>query len=431
MKKFGTARHIHAISKTRASHSTNIIQCPNLRRIRRRALQRKAIKEVRLGLCSQEELQKRVDAGTNVILKGKLWKISVGDDLMAKINVLIGASHKKAYLSEVKKIETLSSLPYGPDIIQDLSLVRFDVPLYQRAMDIFGGPVGTLPTYISVDSKKGTIEPSLLLETIEEQAENGVSFMSLHAAVSLENYELAKKTRTVPITSRGGGIVIRDMLAKGEKEGVVSKNFDKILKILKKHGVVLSLGCSFRSASLKEWLDQVQQNEILLQGRYIQAAKEADVPVMLESGGSHAPLSGLEKFKDKIKIHRVPIMPLGPLTTDSAIGADHLAAAIGASYLAHIGGAHVFASVSPQEHTGGVPCMESMIEGLKALVVALHSVNVSRFPKYRELTDDKIAEEREKTCVVGGGLFGYDDKESAREGCSRCDSCCPLTLKDN
>jgi len=409
---------------------TNILRFPYTRRLRSHLLKKKTIKEVKLGLVEHETLRRRLETGLNVLLRGKLWTMGVGEGLLAKINVPIGANHPDKYLTEVRKIEKLSSLAWGPDIIQDLSLARFEVPLYRRAIDMFGGPVGTLPTYLSFDPAKGTIEPSLLLETIEEQAECGVAFMSLHAAVNREIYGLAKRTRAVPITSRGGGIVVRDMLAKKEDEGIVSRYFSEILKILKKHNVALSLGCSFRSASVREWLDSVQQKELLLQEKYILAARKAGVKVMLEAGGSHAPLDKLVEFGELIKPYEIPVMPLGPVTTDSAIGADHIAAAIGASHLASLGAGHVFTIISPQEHTGEVPTLESILEGVKAMLVAAHSVNISNFPRYRQMTDDVISGKREKTCIVDGGLFEHVSKDKAQEGCTRCDSCCPLIVLD-
>ena len=125
----------------------------------------------------------------------------------------------------------------------------------------------------------------------------------------------------------------------------------------------------------------------------------------------------------------VPFMPLGPIPTDASVGFDHVASAIGASQLGYLGIAKIFHSITREEHTGNVPSIDSIIEGLKSARTAAHIVNISLFPNYATL-DKHVALTRahNKTCVINQGLFAEDTNESYSAGCNRCKHECPLIL---
>mgnify|MGYP001617368902 FL=1 len=122
-------------------------------------------------------------------------------------------------------------------------------------------------------------------------------------------------------------------------------------------------------------------------------------------------------------------MPLGPTTTDAAVGEDHISSAIGSAYMAFLGAAHVLNSMTREEHTGRIPTLESILEGLRAARIAEHTVNIARFPQVLE-PDRDIAQKRagNYTCVVEGGLFTESAERRFSMGCSRCGAECPLLL---
>jgi phosphomethylpyrimidine synthase len=380
------------------------------------------------GIITVEKLREKLDDGSAVVLKGKQRSVAVGSDLLIKVNVNIGANEKKAIAQERKKVKVLSRLGYRPDTVMDLSIVRLPKPIYEIAIEEFGGPVGTLPHYLCYHSVKG-IDPHLLLEEIEKQAEAGVSWMTLHVTPRKDLYEKAKKIRQIPCTSRGGGIVIKDMYINERSESVISLYFNDILSVMARYKVTLSIGTAFRPATTIDALDKIHLKEILIQGEYIRAARNKGVQVMMEGVG-HITLNKLQEYVHIVRSkYNIPLVPLGPIPTDAAGDEDHIASAIGAAYMSLLGGAHMINAITCEEHTGDVPSLDSIVKGLKAARVAAHSVNISRFPQL-DVADRAVVNKRGKnyTCVIEGGLFTESAKMRFDMGCGRCRHECPLLI---
>ena len=388
------------------------------------------IEEVENNIIGADVLQKYLKSGEAIILNGKSKSVAIGHNLPIKINTSIGlngVSSSKKIEIEMEKVKLFSRLAYGPDIMMDLSISRTAIPMYERVIETFGGPVGTLPHYLCFNPKNG-IDKNKLLDTIEMQAEAGIAFVTLHPTPTPDILGKSKKIRKIPYTSRGGSIVIKDMLINNRKPNIIAEAFSEILTILKKHNVCLSIGTCFRPASIDQALDLIHIEETEIQGEFINYAQNHGVPVMFEGVG-HMDLGKINDYAGIIGKYKIPFMPLGPITTDSAIGEDHITNAIGASNLGMTGAAHVFNSVTREEHTGKVPSMNSILESIKAIRVAAHSVNVAKFPVIKEL-DKKVAESRADnfTCVVHGGLFGVDDGKPITMGCTRCGHECPFII---
>lgn len=387
-----------------------------------------SIEEISEGIITQEELHKELKVGSAVVLKGKARRVAIGSRLLVKVNVSIGCSDKHGLPEELKKLETLSHLSYRPDVMMDLSIVRPQRPLYRSMIETFGGPVGTLPHYLCYSPGQG-IDPSELLEEVQRQAEAGVAWMTLHVTPRTDIYEMAKQIRSIPSPSRGGSIVIHDMILNKRGESVLSLYFDKILSILGANEVAISIGAAFRPSTILEALDPVHRREIDIQGEYIREAHQQGVQVMTEGIG-HATLDKVAEYVTIVRSrYRVPMVPLGPIPTDAAIGEDHVSNAIGSAYMALIGGADLINSVTREEHTGDIPSFESVIEGLRAARVAAHAVNIVRYP-IQEAADIEVADRRRQrwSCVVAGGLFDRPIEEVPGMGCTRCRRECPLLI---
>jgi len=384
--------------------------------------------EIREELVTQEKLYRNLTDGSVVVLNGKDRSIAIGKDLMVKVNTSIGCSSLKTFNTELEKLSFLAHLGYRPDAMMDLSIVRLKKPLYTFMIEEFGGPIGTLPHYLCYHPRHG-IHPHQLLEEIEMQAEAGVSWMTLHLTVTKELYEEAQRLRITPVTARGGGLVIRDMYLHKRNEGIISLYFPEILNILKRKNITLSIGTVFRPATVVDALDKVHRAEIDLQGIYISEAKRQGIQVIMEGVG-HMRLDKIGEYTNIIKSrYGIPMVPLGPIVSDAAVGADHISNAIGAAYMAFIGGADMINTVTREEHTGGVPTLDSLVEGLKSARIAAHSANIAKFPSL-DSVDKNIAQKRGKnyTCVVEGGLFSESSKLRFSMGCTRCGKECPLLI---
>ena len=169
--------------------------------------------------------------------------------------------------------------------------------------------------------------------------------------------------------------------------------------------MAVSIGTTFRPSNVLDALDIVHREEYESQAIFIELAKQAGVPVMMEGVG-HMTLDKIGEYAEMVKRYGVPFMPLGPTTTDAAVGEDHISSAIGSAYMAFLGAAHVLNSMTREEHTGRIPTLESILEGLRAARIAEHTVNIARFPQVLE-PDRDIAQKRagNYTCVVEGGLL--------------------------
>jgi len=352
--------------------------------------------------------------------------ILLGEKALLKVNTNIGVSDEAAFENEYKKLHILAELPYRPDTMMDHTYVQLPKPFWKYMVNTFDGPVGTLPHYYVYRQNRG-IDAVQLLETIDEMGAEGVRFMTLHPTATRDLLEVARTCRSIPTTSRGGALVLRDLEVHKRSVNVFADCFDEILKLFKKYHMTLSVGTTFRPARIDEALDQVHLDEIQEQKKYIDIAKACGVHVIMEGIG-HLSLRDIPRYCELIRNHHTPLMPLGPMVTDASIGFDHVTSAIGAAAAAMNGNVCTINSVTREEHTGGVPTCDSIVEGLKTARVVAHSINLLRFNKYWEI-DRAISDQRAAsgTCVIKGGIFG-ENVSSVSDGCNRCRYECPLNI---
>ena len=194
-------------------------------------------------------------------------------------------------------------------------------------------PIGTVPIYEAVSRVKRIedLNADLMLEVIEEQAQQGVDYMTIHAGVLVQYLPLISK-RITGIVSRGGAILAQWM-AHHHKQNFLYERFDDITKILKKYDVSYSLGDGLRPGCIADASDEAQFAELRTLGELTSKAWEHDVQVMIEGPG-HVPLDKIKEQVDKEVewCHGAPFYTLGPLVTDIAPGYDHITSAIGAAH---------------------------------------------------------------------------------------------------
>ena len=113
-----------------------------------------------------------------------LEPMAIGIASKCKINANIGNSSTNSNIDEeLKKLH--HAVHYGADTVMDLS-TGGDIPTIRKAIiEASPVPVGTVPVYeaISRVRRPEDLTLSLMLEVIEEQAEQGVDYMTIHAGV--------------------------------------------------------------------------------------------------------------------------------------------------------------------------------------------------------------------------------------------------------
>ena len=384
--------------------------------------------ELRQNLLAERKIHKlfTVNKGVSYV-HHKINPLLIGSKFLLKVVLDVGISTPIQLGDELKKIETIMALPYSPDLLFDHTSIVLDKPMWRHLVENTDVPIGVVPVFSAFDDKKG-IDKNRLLETIVEMASGGVSLMSLHPTATNKFYSLAKTTRKIPVTSRGGSLLIKDNELNGRETNVIAENFTGILKLFKKYNVTLSLGSVFRPARIDEALDEVHLAETKEHKQYIEIAKANGVNVIMQGIG-HISLTSISRYCDLIKDYDTPIMPLGPTPTDYCTGFDHVPAAIGATILAMQCNVGLINSVTRVEHMIGIPTIENSIEGLMCAKAVAHMINLERFNLYKNM-DKTISDNRAigKTCIVSGGLLNVAIKSESNMGCIRCDAQCPLTV---
>jgi phosphomethylpyrimidine synthase len=318
-----------------------------------------------------------------------LEPMGIGIAFKCKINANIGNSAVTSKIEdELEKLHR--AVHYGSDTVMDLS-TGGDIPTIRKAIiEASPAPIGTVPIYEAISRVKRAedLTPELMLEVIEEQAEQGVDYMTIHAGVLREFVPLVRN-RITGIVSRGGALMAQWMSAH-KRENFLYEHFEAICKIFAKHDVSFSLGDGLRPGCLADASDDAQFGELKVLGELTKKAWEYDVQVMIEGPG-HVPLDQIElQVKKEMELcHEAPFYTLGPLVIDIAPGYDHITSAIGAAMIGWHG-ASMLCYVTPKEHLG-LPNADDVKQGVIAYKIAAHAADVARHRPGARDRDDALS----------------------------------------
>jgi len=365
---------------------------------------------------SPEFIREGVAAGRIVIpaniMHKSLSPIGIGRELYTKINANIGNSALSSCpRKELEKLAT--SIKYGADTVMDLSTGGDIKKIRAEILEKSTIPVGTVPIYEATARAGGgtKLTTEIILKVIEEQAAQGVDYMTIHAGLLHAHVPMALK-RKMNIVSRGGSLIAQWMELY-DKENPFYSNFDAILDICVKYDVTLSLGDGLRPGCLADASDEAQFAELAALGELVARCRKAGVQAMVEGPG-HVPFDQIEMNmrRERETCDDAPFYILGPVVTDCAPGYDHLVGAIGGT-MGAFHGAAMLCYVTPKEHIG-LPDNNDVRNGLLAFKIAAHAADIAlKKPGARE-RDDAISDaradfdwERQFDCAL--------DPERARE----------------
>jgi phosphomethylpyrimidine synthase len=317
----------------------------------------------------------------------------IGRKFLVKINANIGNSAVSSSIEEeVEKMRW--AVKWGADTIMDLSTGE-DIHATREAI-IRNSPVplGTVPIYQALEKVKGKPEDlclSAFLETLEEQAEQGVDYFTIHAGVRLAHVPLTAE-RLTGIVSRGGSIMAKWCLAH-HTESFLYTGFEEICALMKRYDVAFSLGDGLRPGCIQDANDAAQFAELDTLGELTKIAWKHDVQVMIEGPG-HVPMHLIQENMDRqLEVcHEAPFYTLGPLVIDISPGYDHIASAIGAAIIGSQGCA-MLCYVTPKEHLG-LPDREDVKQGLMAYKIAAHAADVAKGHPGAQDRDDHLSRAR-------------------------------------
>jgi phosphomethylpyrimidine synthase len=321
-----------------------------------------------------------------------LEPMCIGVESKCKINANIGNSATTSQIEE--ELEKLRyCVKYGADTVMDLS-TGGDIPRIRQAIiENSPVPIGTVPIYEALSRVRRVEDLSarVMLDVIEEQAAQGVDYMTIHAGVLIQYVPMTTK-RITGIVSRGGSI-LAEWMVKNHKQNFLYEHFEEICKIFQKYDVSFSLGDGLRPGSVADASDEAQFAELRTLGELTSKAWEYDVQVMIEGPG-HIPMDQIQMQVEKEKelCYEAPFYTLGPLVTDFAPGFDHITSAIGAAMIGWYG-ASMLCYVTPKEHLG-LPNREDVKAGIIAYKIAAHAADIARHRPGARDRDDELSRAR-------------------------------------
>jgi phosphomethylpyrimidine synthase len=319
--------------------------------------------------------------------------MAIGKRFLTKVNANIGTSAVSS--SAAEEVEKLRwAIRWGADTVMDLSTGRDIHTTREWIIRNSPVPIGTVPIYQALEKVDGQPEGltwELFRDTVIEQAEQGVDYMTIHAGVRLAYVPLTVE-RTTGIVSRGGSILAAWCLAHHE-DNFLYTHFDELCEIFAAYDVAFSLGDGLRPGSIADANDAAQFAELRTLGELTQRAWQYDVQVMVEGPG-HVPM---HKIKENVDLQQevcreAPFYTLGPLTTDVAPGYDHITSAIGAAMIGWFGTA-MLCYVTPKEHLG-LPDRQDVKDGVIAYKIAAHAADLAKGHPGAQAWDDALSKAR-------------------------------------
>ena len=317
----------------------------------------------------------------------------IGRNFLTKINANIGNSAVTSSIEEEVSKMTWATR-WGGDTVMDLSTGDNIHETREWILRNSPVPIGTVPIYQALEKVNGVAEDltwEIFRDTLIEQAEQGVSYFTIHAGVLLR-YVPMTANRVTGIVSRGGSIMAKWCLAHHE-ESFLYTHFEDICEIMKAYDVTFSLGDGLRPGSLADANDEAQFSELRTLGELTKIAWKHDVQVMIEGPG-HVPMHMIKANMDEQLEHcgEAPFYTLGPLTIDISPGYDHISSAIGAAMIGWYGTA-MLCYVTPKEHLG-LPNREDVKEGIIAYKIAAHAADLAKGHPGAQLRDNALSKAR-------------------------------------
>ncbi|MDR0224263.1 MAG: phosphomethylpyrimidine synthase ThiC [Myroides odoratus] len=317
----------------------------------------------------------------------------IGRNFLVKINANIGNSAVTSTIEEEVE-KAVWACRWGADTIMDLSTGKNIHETREWIIRNSPVPIGTVPIYQALEKVKGIAEDltwEIFRDTLIEQAEQGVSYFTIHAGVLLRYIHLTAQ-RVTGIVSRGGSIMAKWCLFH-HQENFLYTHFEEICEIMKRYDIAFSLGDGLRPGSIADANDAAQFAELETLGELTKIAWKHDVQVMIEGPG-HVPMHLIKENMEKQlrDCGEAPFYTLGPLTTDIAPGYDHITSAIGAAMIGWYGTA-MLCYVTPKEHLG-LPNKKDVKDGVITYKLAAHAADLAKGHPGAQYRDNALSKAR-------------------------------------
>ena len=323
----------------------------------------------------------------------ELEPMIIGRNFLVKINGNIGNSALTSSIAE--EVDKMTwGIRWGADTIMDLSTGKHIHETREWIIRNSPVPIGTVPIYQALEKVNGDAEAltwDIFRDTVIEQAEQGVDYMTIHAGVRLHHIPLTAN-RTTGIVSRGGAIMAQWCLLRHE-ESFLYTHFRELCEIMQAYDIAFSLGDGLRPGAINDANDAAQFAELETLGELTKIAWEYDVQVMIEGPG-HIPMQMIREnmTRQLACCDEAPFYTLGPLVTDIAPGYDHITSGIGAAQIGWYGCA-MLCYVTPKEHLG-LPDKQDVKTGIITYKIAAHAADLAKGHPGAQRRDNALSKAR-------------------------------------
>ncbi len=320
--------------------------------------------------------------------------MTIGSRFLVKVNANIGNSAVSSSVAE--EVEKLSwATRWGADTVMDLSTGADIHTTREWIIRNSPVPIGTVPIYQAlekVDGDAADLTWDVFRDTVVEQAEQGVDYMTIHAGVLLRYVPMTAK-RVTGIVSRGGSILAAWCLAH-HQENFLYSHFEELCEIFAAYDVAFSLGDGLRPG-----LHRRRQ-------RRSPAGRAADprradpdrlAPRRAGDDRRAGPRARCTRSRRTSTCRRsgAPRRPStrwarSPPTSRPAY--DHITSAIGAAVIGMHGTA-MLCYVTPKEHLG-LPNRDDVKEGVIAYKIAAHAADLAKGHPGAQAWDDALSKAR-------------------------------------
>jgi len=350
-----------------------------------------------------EEFVRRMVAEGKVVIPWnhhrKPKAVGIGKGLRTKVNASIGTSSDLVdYAAEVRKAQAAQAT--GADTLMELSVGGDLDRVRQEVIAAVDLPVGNVPLYqafCEAGRKYGDpnkLDEEMLFDLIEKQCADGIAFMAVHCGINLYAIERLRRQgyRYGGLVSKGGVSMVSWMVT-NNRENPLYEKFDRVVAILKKYDVVLSLGNGLRAGAIHDSHDRAMVQELLINCELAEIGQEMGCQMLVEGPG-HMPLDEIETNirLQKRMSNDAPYYMLGPISTDVVPGFDHISAAIGSAQSSRYG-ADLICYITPAEHLA-LPNEQDVIDGVKAARVAAYIGDMNKYPERGRQRDKRMSKSR-------------------------------------
>lgn len=297
----------------------------------------------------------------------------IGGRFLVKINSNLSL-RKEFSDTDFKRIRLCCHL--GVDTMMDISLGNGSADSRNLLICNSPIPIGTPPLYQALAKVGGAVEElswDVFRETLIEQLEQGVDFVSIHAAMRRKHLKMASN-RLTGIVSFAGKTLSEWMTVRKE-ENFLHTHFQEICEIARCYDTVISLGSGLRPGSVYDANDHAHFAELAEMRELIDMAWRQFVQIMAEGPG-HIPMNKIEPYMKEFRYvcKGVPFFSPGMMTSDLAMGHEHIAAAIGSTQMAWHG-ASLIGGLKSQIHITSPKEMQSNLLSYK---IAAHSADLAK-----------------------------------------------------